>query len=52
VSYEADPRRGPRRPVLSRRRRGALAPTLAILGVLVVLGFLLASIWTDVLWYS
>ena len=37
---------------MSRRRRGALAPTLAILGVLVVAAFLLASIWTDVLWYS
>jgi len=37
---------------VSRRRRGALAPTLAILGVLVVAAFLLASIWTDVLWYS
>jgi uncharacterized protein len=52
VTYEADPRRGPRRPVVSRRRRGALAPTLAILGVLVVAAFLLASVWTDVLWYS
>ncbi|HEX2806802.1 MAG TPA: UPF0182 family protein [Kineosporiaceae bacterium] len=52
MSYEADPRRGPRRPVLSRRRRGALAPTLAIVGVLVVLGFLFASVWTDLLWYG
>jgi uncharacterized membrane protein (UPF0182 family) len=25
---------------------------LAVLGVLIVLGFLLASVWTDVLWYS
>ncbi|HEY6797386.1 MAG TPA: UPF0182 family protein [Kineosporiaceae bacterium] len=36
---------------MSRRRRGALAPTLAALGVLVVAAFLLASVWTDVLWY-
>ncbi|MFN8080716.1 MAG: UPF0182 family protein [Kineosporiaceae bacterium] len=34
------------------RRRGALAPTLAVLGVLVVLLLGLASVWTDVLWYS
>jgi uncharacterized protein len=52
VSFEADPRRGPRRPVVSRRRRGALAPTLAILAVLIVAVFLLASVWTDVLWYQ
>ena len=37
---------------MSRRRRGALAPTLAVLGVLVVAAFLLASVWTDVLWYQ
>ncbi len=36
---------------MQRRRRGALAPTLAILGVLVVLLLGLASVWTDVLWY-
>jgi uncharacterized membrane protein (UPF0182 family) len=37
---------------VSRRRRGALAPTLAILGVVVVGALLLASVWTDVLWYK
>jgi uncharacterized membrane protein (UPF0182 family) len=37
---------------VSRRRRGALAPTLAILGVLVVLAVLMSTVWTDVLWYS
>ena len=33
------------------RRRGALAPTLVVLGVLVVLVLLLAQVWTEVLWY-
>jgi uncharacterized membrane protein (UPF0182 family) len=35
-----------------RRRRGALIPTLVVLGVLVVLGLIVAGVWTDVLWYS
>jgi uncharacterized membrane protein (UPF0182 family) len=51
VSFSQDPRRGPR-PVVQRRRRGALAPTLAILGVLVVGMLILAQVWTDVLWYD
>jgi hypothetical protein len=51
VSFSQDPRRGTR-PVVQRRRRGALAPTLAILGVLVVGLILLAQVWTDVLWYD
>ena len=38
--------------MVRRRRRGALAPTLAILGVLAVLALVLASVWTDVLWYG
>ncbi|HET9656615.1 MAG TPA: UPF0182 family protein [Kineosporiaceae bacterium] len=50
MSFSQDPRRGPR-PVVQRRRRGALAPTLAILGVLVVGMVILAQIWTDVLWF-
>jgi uncharacterized membrane protein (UPF0182 family) len=50
VSFERDPR-GPR-PVLARRRRGALAPTLIIIGVLIVLGLIASQIWTDVLWYQ
>lgn len=36
----------------TQRRSGALAPTLAALGVLVVILLGMASIWTDVLWYS
>ncbi len=51
MSFERDPRSAPR-PVVQRRRRGALAPTLAILGVVVVLCLLLSSVWTSVLWYS
>ncbi|MFN0284863.1 MAG: UPF0182 family protein [Kineosporiaceae bacterium] len=50
MSFEREPRSVPR-PVVQRRRRGALAPTLAILGVVVVLGLLLSSVWTNVLWY-
>lgn len=50
MSFERDPRSAPR-PVVQRRGRGALPPTLAILGVIVVLGLLLSSIWTNVLWY-
>ena len=30
---------------------GALAPTLIVLGVLVVLVLILAQVWTEVLWY-
>jgi uncharacterized membrane protein (UPF0182 family) len=51
VSFSQDPKRGAR-PVVQRRRRGALAPTLAILGVLVVGVLVLAQLWTDVLWYD
>ncbi len=35
-----------------RRRPGALAPTLAILGALVFLLVLFAELWTEVLWFS
>lgn len=51
MSFSEEPRRGPR-PVVQRRRRGALAPTLAILGVLVVGMLITAQVWTDVLWYD
>jgi uncharacterized protein len=51
VSFDREPRNGPR-PVVQRRRRGALAPTLAILGVIIVLALLLSSAWTNVLWYN
>jgi uncharacterized membrane protein (UPF0182 family) len=50
VSFEREPRSAPR-PVVQRRRPGALAPTLVILGVVIVLGLILSSIWTNVLWY-
>ncbi len=42
----------PSGPVLPTRRRGALAPTIATLGVLIALALGLASVWTDVLWFS
>lgn len=48
----ADQGRTPTPTMGGGRRRGALAPTLATLGVLVVILLGLASIWTDVLWYS
>ncbi len=51
MSFESEPVRGSR-PVVRRRRRGALVPTLVVLGVLVVLALILAGVWTDVLWYS
>ena len=50
MTYERDPR-GPR-PVLQKRRRGALAPTLIALGVLVVLVLIASQLWTEVLWYQ
>ena len=50
MSFERDPRSAPR-PAVPSRRRGALAPTLAIVGVIVVLALLLSSVWTNVLWY-
>ncbi len=42
----------PRRPVVARRRRGALLPTILILVVLVILVLIAASFWTDLLWYQ
>ena len=42
------PRPSPARP----RRRGALAPTLVVLGVLVVVVLILAQFWTEVLWFD
>ncbi|GEL94602.1 UPF0182 family membrane protein [Cellulomonas composti] len=35
-----------------RKRRGALAPTLVVLGVIVVAVLVLAQVWTEVLWYD
>lgn len=38
-------------PTASPRRRGALAPTVAVLAVLII-GFLgISTVWTDYLWY-
>jgi uncharacterized membrane protein (UPF0182 family) len=37
---------------MNKRRRGALVPTLVILGVLIVLGLILSQFWTDILWYQ
>jgi uncharacterized membrane protein (UPF0182 family) len=52
VSFESEPVRGSRPVVRRRRRRGALVPTLVVLGALIVLALVLAGVWTDVLWYS
>ncbi len=42
----------PTRPAPApRRRRGALLPTLIVLGVLVVVVLVLAQVWTEVLWF-
>jgi uncharacterized membrane protein (UPF0182 family) len=49
VTFSSDPRAS--RPVLQPRRRGALVPTLLVLGGIVVLLALFAEIWTEVLWY-
>ena len=40
------------RPVVQRRRRGPLLPTIAVLVALVVLVIIASNIWTEVLWYS
>ncbi|WP_269329607.1 UPF0182 family membrane protein [Kineosporia babensis] len=37
---------------MNKRRRGALAPTLITLGVLIVLGLIASQMWTEVLWYQ
>ncbi|MBO9554329.1 UPF0182 family protein [Cellulomonas sp.] len=42
----------PPRPRPTRRRRGALVPTLVVLGAIVVLVLVLAQVWTEVLWYD
>ena len=45
-------RQGPGRPVLAPRRRGALLPTLMVLGVLVVLVVIATRVWVDLLWFQ
>jgi uncharacterized protein len=50
VTFEREPR-GPR-PVLQQRRRGALAPTLVVLGVLIVLVLILSQYATEILWFN
>lgn len=52
MSFESEPARGSRPVVRRRRRRGALIPTLIVLGVLVVLVLILDGVWTDALWYG
>jgi len=52
VSFESEPVRGSRPVVRRRRRRGALVPTLIVLGALIVLALVLAGVWTDVLWFD
>src|SRR5690242_10986221 len=42
----------PGRPVMVRRRRGALLPTILILVALIVLVVIGANFWTDLLWYD
>jgi hypothetical protein len=37
---------------VSRRRRGALIPTLVVLGLLVIAVLVLSGVWTDILWYD
>ena len=39
-------------PHLTLRRRGPLAPTLAILAVIIVVTTLAAQLWTEVLWFD
>ncbi len=45
---------GPRPPMpnFGLRRRGPLAPTLAILGVIIVVITMAAQLWTEVLWFD
>ena len=53
-SSDGDGPQGPRGPVgvrRGRRRPGALAPTLAIIGAVVFLLVLFAELWTEVLWF-
>ena len=45
-------RQEPGRPVLAPRRRGALLPTLLVLGVLVVLVVIATRVWVDLLWFQ
>ena len=47
-----DDRDRPGRPVMARRRRGALLPTLAILVAVIILVLIGANFWTDLLWYE
>jgi uncharacterized membrane protein (UPF0182 family) len=49
VTFSSDPRAA--RPVLQRRRRSPLVPTLVVLGTLVLLLTLFAEIWSEVLWF-
>jgi uncharacterized protein len=52
VSFASSSRPTRPAPPPGKRRRGALAPTLVVLGVIVVLVLILAQVWTEVLWYD
>lgn len=45
-------RQGPGRPVMPPRRRGALLPTLGVVGVLVLLLVIATRVWVDLLWFQ
>ena len=51
MSFTA-PHRRPSRPPNARKRRGALGPTIVVLGVIVVLLLIMAQVWTEVLWFA
>lgn len=50
MTFAAQPRR-PARPG-ARRRRGALVPTLVILGVAALVVLVSAQVWTEALWFD
>lgn len=50
MTFPSDPRAG--RPVVQRRRRSPLVPTLVVLGAIVLLLVVTAEIWTEVLWFD
>ena len=50
MTFSSDPRVS--RPVLRRRKRSPLVPTLVVLGVLVVALALFAEVWTEYLWFN
>ncbi|EYR65213.1 membrane protein [Actinotalea ferrariae CF5-4] len=51
MSFASAPRPAPASP-RPERRRGALAPTIVVLGVLGVIVMIAAQLWTEVLWFD